>query len=98
VRCVRILSHQRCHAIECLRAPGYVAPSDATKNHLMRRLIKCQFIGGFKGDWEKVPSGVNQELKKELLDAEGVHFDDKGYLTDKACWWDGFEVDGVSKS
>lgn len=51
-----------------------------------------QFIGGFKGDWEKVPSGQNQTSKRELLAAEGVQLDENGYLIDKACWWDSFDV------
>ena len=51
-----------------------------------------QFIGGFKGDWEKVPSGLNQSMKKELLAAEGVKIDEKGFLSDQSCYWNGFAV------
>ncbi|KAF1958852.1 DNA binding methylated-DNA--cysteine S-methyltransferase [Byssothecium circinans] len=57
-----------------------------------RVLASTGFIGGFKGDWEKVPSGVNQEEKKRLLGEEGVEFDGNGFLLDKGCWWDGFDV------
>ncbi|KAF7511828.1 hypothetical protein GJ744_003559 [Endocarpon pusillum] len=32
------------------------------------------FVGGFMGDWEKAPSGVNQGKKLELLRGEGVEF------------------------
>ncbi|KAL5449214.1 hypothetical protein PMIN06_006935 [Paraphaeosphaeria minitans] len=56
------------------------------------RLTRLQFIGGFKGDWEKVPSGQNQTSKRELLATEGVQLDEKGYLVDKSCWWDKFDV------
>lgn len=52
-----------------------------------------QFIGGFKGDWEKVPSGINQEEKRRLLAEEGVKLDANGYLVDEGCWWDEFKVD-----
>lgn len=51
-----------------------------------------QFIGGFKGDWEKVPSGQNQESKLKLLAEEGVKFDKDGMLVDKSRWWDDFDV------
>jgi hypothetical protein len=51
-----------------------------------------QFIGGFKGDWEKVPSGQNQESKRKLLEGEGVLFDANGYLIDKKVLWDEFNV------
>jgi methylated-DNA-[protein]-cysteine S-methyltransferase len=55
-------------------------------------MIAEQFIGGFKGDWEKVPSGQNQELKRKLLEEEGVLFDANGYLIDKKVLWDEFNV------
>ncbi len=51
-----------------------------------------QFIGGFKGDWDKVPSGQNQESKRELLEGEGVLFNKDGYLVDKKVLWDEFDV------
>lgn len=44
------------------------------------------------GDWEKAPSGVNQNKKLALLTDEGVKFDGKGMLVDKKCWWDAFGV------
>lgn len=55
-------------------------------------MIAEQFIGGFKGDWKKVPSGQNQELKRKLLEEEGVLFDANGYLIDKKVLWDEFNV------
>ena len=55
-------------------------------------LKASQFIGGFKGDWEKVPSGQNQDMKLKLLSEEGVKFDSKGMLVDKSRWWDEFRV------
>ncbi|KAK7189461.1 hypothetical protein DPSP01_001452 [Paraphaeosphaeria sporulosa] len=57
-----------------------------------RVLASTGFIGGFKGDWEKVPSGQNQTSKRELLAAEGVQLDENGYLVDKSCWWDNFDI------
>lgn len=44
------------------------------------------------GDWNKAPSGINQEKKIKLLKGEGVEFDDKGMLLDKGKWWDDFKV------
>jgi methylated-DNA-[protein]-cysteine S-methyltransferase len=44
------------------------------------------------GDWEAAPSGLNQERKLKLLKEEGVDFDEKGMLVDKAKWWDQFKV------
>ena len=38
------------------------------------------YVGGFKGDWEKAPSGINQAMKLELLKGEGVEFDGQGRL------------------
>lgn len=52
-----------------------------------------QFIGGFKGDWEKVPSGQNQVSKRELLKQEGVKFDARGQLIDKSRFWSDFNLD-----
>lgn len=49
-------------------------------------------MGGYKGDWEKAPSGQNQESKLALLKEEGVLFDANGYLIDKTLWWDEFDV------
>lgn len=48
------------------------------------------------GDWEKAPSGQNQNKKLELLREEGVLFDEKGMLVDKTKLWDRFDL-GNSK-
>ena len=50
------------------------------------------YIGGFQGDWRDAPSGLNTEKKLELLRAEGVVFDGKGMLVDRARWWSEFKV------
>ena len=52
------------------------------------------FVGGFKGDWEKAPSGVNQTEKLRLLKEEGVGFDEAGKVKEKnekeeGVWFDG---------
>ncbi|RMZ77597.1 hypothetical protein DV737_g4247, partial [Chaetothyriales sp. CBS 132003] len=49
------------------------------------------FVGGFKGDWQDAPSGVNQSRKLDLLKHEGVHFTSDGKLiTARASvWFDG---------
>ena len=48
------------------------------------------FVGGFKGDWEKAPSGVNQTLKLGLLKDEGVDFTPEGKIIAKDdVWFDG---------
>lgn len=48
------------------------------------------FIGGFKGDWEKAPSGINQTMKLKLLSEEGVDFTSEGKLIAKdRVWFDG---------
>ncbi|KAF1966895.1 DNA binding methylated-DNA--cysteine S-methyltransferase [Bimuria novae-zelandiae CBS 107.79] len=59
-----------------------------------RVLASTGFIGGFKGEWEKGLGDVGREqsAKKELLAAEGVVIDERGYLADQSCWWDGFVV------
>ncbi|KAH0339768.1 DNA binding methylated-DNA--cysteine S-methyltransferase, partial [Aureobasidium melanogenum] len=36
------------------------------------------FVGGFMGEWQKAPSGVNQSRKLELLKEEGVEFTEEG--------------------
>ena len=50
------------------------------------------FVGGFKGEWEKAASGVNQGLKLGLLGEEGVGFDDGGKVREG---WRVVEVDGL---
>ncbi|KFY91431.1 hypothetical protein V500_04662 [Pseudogymnoascus sp. VKM F-4518 (FW-2643)] len=57
-----------------------------------RCIASTGFVGGFMGDWNKAPSGINQEKKIELLRGEGVEFDEKGMLLDKGRWWDEFKV------
>jgi methylated-DNA-[protein]-cysteine S-methyltransferase len=52
------------------------------------------YVGGFKGDWEKAPSGINQTMKLELLKGEGVEFDGQGRLLTGGgkggtAWYDG---------
>lgn len=48
------------------------------------------FVGGFKGDWEKAPSGINQTEKLKLLREEGVNFTAEGRLiVTKGVWFDG---------
>jgi len=47
-------------------------------------------VGGFKGDWEKAPSGINQSMKLDLLKEEGVNFTPEGKLIVKDnIWFDG---------
>lgn len=49
------------------------------------------YIAGFKGDWQKAPSGVNQMKKRELLSEEGVEFDVGGRLVreGREVWFEG---------
>ncbi len=48
------------------------------------------YVGGFKGDWEKAPSGVNQSMKLQLLSEEGVQFTVDGKLIPRTgVWFDG---------
>ncbi|TIA59987.1 DNA binding methylated-DNA--cysteine S-methyltransferase [Aureobasidium pullulans] len=48
------------------------------------------FVGGFMGDWQKAPSGVNQIRKLELLEGEGVEFTREGKLIEReGVWFDG---------
>lgn len=61
---------------------------EVEKNHA--DIIKA--IGGFKGEAQDAPSGINQKEKLELLRGEGVLFDEKGYLVERARWWDGFKA------
>ena len=50
-------------------------------------------MGGFKGEWQKAPSGINQQMKLELLEKEGVKFDAAGKLVDKKALWNDFKVE-----
>jgi methylated-DNA-[protein]-cysteine S-methyltransferase len=38
------------------------------------------YVAGYKGDWEKAPSGINQSMKLKLLKEEGLEFTDEGIL------------------
>ncbi|TVY52309.1 Methylated-DNA--protein-cysteine methyltransferase [Lachnellula cervina] len=49
-------------------------------------------IGGFKGEAQDAPSGVNRGMKEGLLKSEGVLFDARGRLVDRKRWWDEFKV------
>ncbi|TGO63246.1 hypothetical protein BCON_0014g00350 [Botryotinia convoluta] len=49
-------------------------------------------IGGFKGEAQNAPSGINQSEKLGLLKSEGVEFDENGQLKDEDRWWDEFRV------
>lgn len=51
-----------------------------------------QYVGGFKGEWQKAPSGVNQTTKLELLAREGVRFDAEGRLVERQRLWAEFKV------
>ncbi|KAK3048575.1 hypothetical protein LTR09_010070 [Extremus antarcticus] len=55
------------------------------------RVIQANgYVGGFMGEWQKAPSGVNQTKKLEILAKEGVEFDERGMLKDKKRLWDEF--------
>lgn len=48
------------------------------------------FVGGYKGDWQQAPSGINQTKKLELLREEGVEFTAEGRLIMKeGVWFEG---------
>ncbi|APA15431.1 hypothetical protein SS1G_09112 [Sclerotinia sclerotiorum 1980 UF-70] len=49
-------------------------------------------IGGFKGEAQDAPSGMNQKEKLSLLKSEGVDFDENGQLVDEERWWNEFRV------
>lgn len=56
-------------------------------------ILTCpQYVGGFKGEWQKAPSGINTDKKLQLLKGEGVLFDDKGMLLDRSRLWAEFDV------
>jgi len=56
-----------------------------------RCIASTGFVGGFKGDWAAVPSGLNQQGKLQLLMEEGVNFDAKGMLKDSTQIWMDFK-------
>ncbi|KAK8163414.1 6-O-methylguanine DNA methyltransferase [Phyllosticta citribraziliensis] len=57
-----------------------------------RCIASSGYVGGFKGDWEKTPSGQNQTSKLRLLEDEGVRFDANGMLVDQKLRWDAFDT------
>ncbi|KAL7273339.1 hypothetical protein RUND412_003816 [Rhizina undulata] len=57
-----------------------------------RVIAASGYVGGFMGDWEKAPSGVNCEKKLALLKEEGVEFDENGMLKDRSRWFNDFKV------
>ncbi|KAK6524941.1 hypothetical protein TWF281_011831 [Arthrobotrys megalospora] len=57
-----------------------------------RVIATTGYIGGFKGDWNDAPSGINIELKMELLKDEGVTFDKNGFIEEKGRIWKEFDV------
>ncbi|USP82343.1 Methylated-DNA--protein-cysteine methyltransferase [Curvularia clavata] len=61
-----------------------------------RCIASTGFIGGFKGDWEKAPSGQNQESKLQLLKEEGVSFNEEGFLVDRSLLWDDFNKEKLN--
>ncbi|KAF3913161.1 hypothetical protein AA313_de0204004 [Arthrobotrys entomopaga] len=57
-----------------------------------RVIASTHYVGGFLGDWEDAPSGINQTKKLKLLKEEGVEFDDKGYIKDRSLIWKEFDI------
>lgn len=63
------------------------AVGNALRNNPFAPEVPCHrvicadgYVGGFKGEFSKAPSGVNQTLKLRMLREEGVAFDEKGWL------------------
>lgn len=52
------------------------------------------YVGGYKGEWQDAPSGVNQTEKMRLLEEEGVVFDERGKVVDGGKVWFGGKWDG----
>lgn len=47
-------------------------------------------IGGYQGEWQNAPSGINRDMKRELLKAEGVLFSEQDMVIErKGLWFDG---------
>ncbi|KAL9108216.1 MAG: hypothetical protein Q9227_006953 [Pyrenula ochraceoflavens] len=75
------------------------AVGNALRNNPFAPEVPCHrvicadgYVGGFKGEFSKAPSGVNQKMKLGLLKDEGVLFDEKGWLIGNAkdrqeVWW-----------
>jgi methylated-DNA-[protein]-cysteine S-methyltransferase len=81
------------------------AVGNALRNNPFAPTVPCHrviaasgYIGGFKGEWNDAPSGVNQCMKKDLLRDEGVEFSDDGMLvTGRKAWFDGWDEKEVAK-
>lgn len=54
--------------------------------------MNAQYVGGFKGEWQEAPSGVNQTMKLDLLAKEGVKFSADGKLLDAKRLWADFQA------
>jgi methylated-DNA-[protein]-cysteine S-methyltransferase len=57
-----------------------------------RVIASSGYVGGFLGEWNEAPSGVNQSRKLDLLKVEGVRFDGQGKLLKvegEEVWFDG---------
>lgn len=75
------------------------AVGNALRNNPFAPTVPCHrviaasgYIGGFKGEWNDAPSGINQCMKRDLLREEGVEFDDEGMLvTGRQAWFDGWD-------
>ncbi|KAG9568205.1 hypothetical protein KCU79_g2499, partial [Aureobasidium melanogenum] len=70
------------------------AVGGALRKNLFAPYIPCHrviaangFVGGFMGDWQSAPSGVNQSRKLELLKEEGVEFTQEGKLVVREGVW-----------
>lgn len=49
-------------------------------------------IGGYQGDWQNAPSGINREKKRELLKSEGVMFNSDDMVLERVdLWYTGFD-------
>jgi methylated-DNA-[protein]-cysteine S-methyltransferase len=81
------------------------AVGNALRNNPFAPTVPCHrviaasgYIGGFKGEWNDAPSGVNQSMKRDLLKDEGVAFSDDGMLvTGRKAWFDGWDEKEVAK-
>ncbi|RQM07745.1 hypothetical protein DH86_00003016 [Scytalidium sp. 3C] len=83
VPCHRIITTDGTLAFNSL-----IAKSQTTANGELPK----QTIGGFFGEAEDAPSGVNKTKKLDLLKSEGVLFDKKGNLIEKERLWDEFKL------
>lgn len=76
-----------CHRIICADGVSTLLPKF---KELKTVTDSGQAIGGFKGEPQDAPSGINQKMKRDLLSGEGVLFDEKGNLIEEERWWDDF--------